>query len=50
MSKSARLRRNCVQVLGQPATPSPAESVRILIVQGRTVEAIKVLVERGGCH
>lgn len=34
-------------VLGQ-RPPTPAESVRILIAQGRTVEAIKILVEREG--
>jgi hypothetical protein len=34
-------------VLGQ-RQPTPAESVRILIEQGRTVEAIKILVEREG--
>jgi hypothetical protein len=34
-------------VLGQHQ-PTPDESVRILIAQGRTVEAIKILVEREG--
>jgi hypothetical protein len=44
ISKAAERLR---QVLGQP-TPSPAESARILIAQGRTVEAIKIFVEREG--
>ena len=35
-------------VLGQDAVPSPAESARVMIEQGRTVEAIKILVEREG--
>jgi len=34
--------------LGQDAVPSPAESARVMIEQGRTVEAIKILVEREG--
>src|SRR5687767_5223263 len=45
ISKAAEKLR---QVLGQHATPSPAESARILIEQGRTVEAIKLFVERDG--
>ena len=36
------------RVLGQDAVPPPTESARAMIEQGRTVEAIRILVEREG--
>ena len=36
------------RVLGQNPAPSPAESARVLVEQGRSVEAVKILVEREG--
>ena len=36
------------RVLGQNPAPSPAESARVLVQQGRSVEAVKILVEREG--
>ena len=36
------------RVLGQDAVPPPTESARAMIEQGRTVEAIRILVDREG--
>ena len=45
ISKAAETAR---RALGQNPAPSPAESARVLIAQGRAVDAVKILVEREG--